>query len=144
MTEQGKPCPGGMLGMRHVALFVQDVDACLHFYMEVLGMQLEWQPDADNYYLTSGSDNLALHRAAANDVPSGPQRLDHIGFIIKTPADVDAWHRHFVQHGVKILQAPKTHRDGARSFYCADPAGNALQMIYHPPISDKAGPAQSG
>jgi catechol 2,3-dioxygenase-like lactoylglutathione lyase family enzyme len=125
-----------MLGMRHVALFVQDTDACLHFYIEVLGMKLEWQPDADNYYLTSGTDNLALHRAAASHDTSGPQRLDHIGFVIKTPADVDAWHTHFVAHGVKILQLPKTHRDGARSFYCADPAGNVVQMIYHPPISE--------
>lgn len=130
--------PDGMLGIRHVALFVQDIDACLHFYIEVLGMRLEWQPDPDNYYLTSGSDNLALHRAAASDVPVGPQRLDHIGFVMKTPADVDAWHTHFVQHKVKILQAPKTHRDGARSFYCADPAGNTIQMIFHAPISDKA------
>ena len=31
---------------------------------------------------------------------------------------------------------PKTHRDGARSFYCADPDGNVVQMIFHPPISN--------
>lgn len=130
--------PGGMLGLHHVALFVQDLDACLHFYIDVLGMKLEWQPDPDNYYLTSGPDNLALHRAAKSDAPSGPQRLDHIGFILKTPTDVDAWHAHFVQQGVKILQLPKTHRDGARSFYCEDPAGNVVQMIYHSPISDQS------
>jgi len=130
--------PQGMLGMRHVALFVQDMDACLHFYIDVLGMKLEWQPDPDNYYLTSGTDNLALHRAAANHDTSGSQRLDHIGFIIKNPADVDAWHTYFVECGVKISQLPKTHRDGARSFYCADPAGNTVQMIYHPPISKLA------
>lgn len=127
--------PGGMLGMRHVALLVQDMEACLAFYTETVGMRLEWQPDADNCYLTSGSDNLALHRANPERPPSGPQRLDHIGFIIRTPDEVDAWHAHFVSHGVKILQAPKTHRDGARSFYCADPAGNTIQLIYHPPIS---------
>ena len=124
--------------MHHVALFVQDLDACLHFYIDVLGMRIEWQPDPDNYYLTSGSDNLALHRAAKSTVPGKPQRLDHIGFIMKTPADVDAWHAHFVQHGVKILQLPKTHRDGARSFYCEDPAGTVVQMIYHPPISNQS------
>ena len=128
--------PGGMLGMRHVALFVQDMDACLHFYIDILGMKLEWQPDADNYYLTSGTDNLALHRANKDKTPNGPQRLDHIGFIIRTADAVDDWHAHFVKNNVKILQAPKTHRDGARSFYCADPAGNTVQMIYHPPISD--------
>lgn len=132
----GDAIPDGMLGMRHVALFVQDIDACLHFYIDVLGMKLEWKPDDDNYYLTSGTDNLALHRGDSGKTPSGPQRLDHIGFIIRTADAVDDWHSHFVKSGVKILQAPKTHRDGARSFYCVDPAGNTVQMIYHPPISD--------
>jgi catechol 2,3-dioxygenase-like lactoylglutathione lyase family enzyme len=130
--------PGGMLGLRHVALFVREMDACLRFYIDVLGMRLEWQPDADNYYLTSGSDNLALHRAPASHDTSGSQRLDHIGFIIRTPDEVDAWHAHFTKHGVKILRQPATHRDGARSFYCEDPAGNTVQIIYHPPISDKS------
>ena len=130
--------PGGLLGLRHVALFVCDIEACVRFYTEVLGMQVEWQPDADNYYLSSGTDSLALHRASAEQAPLGPQRLDHIGFIIRTPEEVDAWHAHFVRHGVKVLQPPKTHRDGARSFYCTDPAGNAVQIIYHPPISGAA------
>ncbi len=130
--------PEGLLGLRHVALFVDDIDACLHFYIDILGMQLEWQPDADNYYLTSGSDNLALHRAPGRQYTSGSQRLDHIGFVIRTPKEVDAWHAHFVEHGVKILRQPSTHRDGARSFYCEDPAGNTVQIIYHPPISDKS------
>lgn len=128
------PRPDGMAGMRHVALFVQDMDACIRFYVELLGMKIEWQPDPDNYYLTSGVDNVALHRAT--DAPSGVQRLDHIGFIIKTPADVDAWHTYLAAHGVRILQLPRTHRDGAHSFYCADPAGNVVQLIYHPPIAD--------
>jgi catechol 2,3-dioxygenase-like lactoylglutathione lyase family enzyme len=127
-----------MLGLRHVALFAEDLEACLRFYVNLLGMQVEWQPDVDNYYLTSGSDNLALHRTTAAAAQSG-QRLDHIGFIIKTPADVDSWHEHLVNNGVKILQPPKTHRDGARSLYCVDPAGTMVQFIYHPPISDQAG-----
>lgn len=130
--------PSGMLGMHHVALFVEDLDACLHFYVDLLGMRVEWQPDADNYYLTSGNDNLALHRSG-KPAESG-QRLDHIGFIIRSPAEVDGWHAHLVAHGVKILQPPRTHRDGARSFYCADPVGNMVQIIYHPPISDRINP----
>ena len=33
------------------------------FYVDVLGFRVEWEPDPDNVYLTSGVDNLALHRA---------------------------------------------------------------------------------
>lgn len=127
--------PGGMMGMHHVALFVHNLEDCLSFYRDVVGMQEEWQPDPDNIYLTSGTDNLALHRLAADKTLDGAQRLDHIGFIMKTPEDVDVWHTHLVNNGTKIAQAPKTHRDGARSLYCFDPAGNLVQFIYHKPIS---------
>lgn len=125
--------PPAHAGMRHVALFVADLDACLFFYRDLLGMSIEWQPDPDNIYLCSGTDNVALHRA--EQPPEGPQRLDHIGFILPTIDDVDPWHDFFVANEVRIAQAPKTHRDGARSFYCYDPAGTLVQLIYHPPIS---------
>ena len=131
-----RPFPGGMLGMHHVALFVSDLEACLQFYRDWVGMEVEWQPDADNIYLTSGKDNVALHRLAGQ-AAEGQQRLDHIGFILQTPDDVDAWHDHLVGHQVRIAQPPKTHRDGARSFYCHDPAGTLVQFIYHPPIAGR-------
>lgn len=121
-------------GLRHVALTVKNLEECVRFYTDILKMTLEWQPDDDNYYLTSGNDNLALHRAPEDFEPSKYQRLDHIGFILKTPEDVDAWHECFVKHNVDIKAKPRTHRDGARSFYAADPDGNIVQMIYHPPI----------
>jgi catechol 2,3-dioxygenase-like lactoylglutathione lyase family enzyme len=123
------------LGLRHVALFVKELEACRDFYTKLLGMEVEWQPDADNIYLTSGNDNLALHRAKNTFAEKDQQRLDHIGFIIETPEAVDDWHQFLQKNGVTILMAPKTHRDGARSFYCEDPAGTHVQMIYHPPIS---------
>jgi catechol 2,3-dioxygenase-like lactoylglutathione lyase family enzyme len=123
-------------GMRHVALYVTDLPACEHFYVALLGMDVEWRPDPDNLYLTSGCDNLALHAAADEPADKG-QRLDHIGFILRQETDVDEWYVFLLDHGVKIAGAPRTHRDGARSFYCFDPGGNAVQMIYHPPIADK-------
>lgn len=118
----------------HVALQVRDLAACEKFYVELLGMRVEWRPDADNVYLTSGRDNLALHRSDATPTPHG-QRLDHIGFVLANAAAVDAWHAFLASHAVTILQAPKTHRDGARSFYCRDPDGNTVQMIHHPPLT---------
>ena len=126
--------PPATSGLRHIALFVKDLEACAHFYIELLGMQIEWQPDVDNLYLTSGNDNLALHRGSA-DFDTATQRLDHIGFIIDTPEQVDEWFQFLSHHNVPLRQPPRTHRDGARSFYCYDPAGMTVQLIYHPPIS---------
>ena len=50
------------LGLRHVAINVRDVRKSVDFYTRVMGMSVEWEPDPDNVYLTSGSDNLAIHR----------------------------------------------------------------------------------
>lgn len=135
--------PNPTAGMRHVALFVPDLDAACFFYIDLLGMHLEWQPDPENIYLCSGSDNVALHyrsesSAEARLDPSN-QRLDHIGFIIDKIDDVDGWYDFLVANNVKMQSKPRTHRDGARSFYCLDPSGTVVQIIYHPPISGKFG-----
>lgn len=124
-------------GLRHVALSVQRLEACRDFYVNLMGMQIEWQPDEDNIYLTSGNDNLALHRASSRESQAGRQQLDHIGFLLDTLEDVDAWHEFLKAHGVTITKAPKTHRDGARSFYCEDPDGVSVQLIHHPPLAGK-------
>jgi len=129
--------PNATAGLRHVALTVQNLEACERFYIELLGMRVEWRPDADNVYLTGGQDNLALHRASADFEPGSDQRLDHIGFVINEIGEVDEWHRFLKSEGVPILKEPRTHRDGARSFYCSDPDGNTVQIIYHPPLAKK-------
>ena len=126
--------PAATLGMRHVALNVRDLQVCERFYVDLLGMTVEWRPDADNVYLTSGNDNLALHRVTADGPAVTGQRLDHIGFFIASPEQVDDWHAFLKENGVEIKASPRTHRDGARSFYCADPEGTVVQVIFHPPM----------
>ena len=123
--------PGNTNGMRHVALFAHEFEASEHFYTELLGMEVEWRPDADNVYLSSGNDNLALHRSEIQ--PAG--KLDHIGFFINDINLIDEWFDFLKSNDVRMLTEPRTHRDGARSFYCLDPSGVRVQMIYHPPIA---------
>lgn len=133
MNASASQYPCGMLGIRHIALFIKELEKAVDFYTRVMGMQIEWQPDADNVYLTNGGDVFALHRVDYE--PQAQQRLDHIGFVLKTAEDVDNWYAYFVKNKVKITEAPKTHRDGSHGFYCLDPVGHLLELIYHPPIS---------
>jgi catechol 2,3-dioxygenase-like lactoylglutathione lyase family enzyme len=137
-------------GLRHLALNVRDVAAMQRFYVGLLGFAVEWEPDADNVYLSSGVDNLALHRsnspAAGGSAPTTAIRstgegdgsaLDHFGLIVRSAADVDAWAAFLESRGVTLDAKPRTHRDGARSCYFKDPDGNSVQIIHHPPISGK-------
>jgi catechol 2,3-dioxygenase-like lactoylglutathione lyase family enzyme len=128
------------LGLRHVALNVGDPQAMKSFYVELLGFSVEWEPDPDNVYLTSGSDNLALHRArplqgARGEQAGPPQSLDHLGLLVASAEEVDAWAAFLEERGIRLDAGPRTHRDGARSLYLRDPEGNRLQIIYHPPIA---------
>jgi len=112
------------------------------FYVDLLGFDVEWEPDADNVYLSSGTDNLALHRAPlAGTGQEGqgavPGALDHLGLIVRSAEDVDRWAAFLESRDVVLEAQPRTHRDGARSFYLRDPDGNAIQIIHHPPISQK-------
>ena len=122
-------------GLRHLALHARDLDAMKKFYVDVLGFTVEWEPDPDNTYLTSGTDNLALHRAKGEVARAGA--LDHLGLIVRAPEDVDTWAAFLESRGVVLAATPKTHRDGARSCYFHDPDGNAIQIIHHPPISGR-------
>lgn len=120
-------------GMRHVALRVADVERSKHFYEEVFGMRVVWQPDPDNAYLSSGSDNLALHREpGTGKTQSGGEVLDHIGFFV---ADLNKLRQGFAwaeQQGLDIARPLRQHRDGTHSFYIRDPDGVVVQLIHDP------------
>ena len=138
-------------GLRHLALNVRALDAMKRFYVDLLGFAVEWEPDADNVYLSSGLDNLALHRP--HGVEGDPQGrppgghtgpplsarspLDHLGLIVRTADEVDRWASFLESRGVTLDAKPRTHRDGARSCYFQDPDGNTIQIIHHPRISQK-------
>jgi catechol 2,3-dioxygenase-like lactoylglutathione lyase family enzyme len=125
-----------LLGIRHVAVFVPNLEVAERFWVDVMGYAVEWRPDSDNVYLCSGTDNLALHRGATieSDVTVG-QRLDHIGLAVPAPQDVDAWAAHLRASGVVLKAAPKSHRDGSRSLYFQAPDGTLVQIIHHRPLS---------
>ncbi len=130
MTELTRPKHAGM---RHVALNVLKLASMEQFYVELLGFEVEWRPDAENLYLCSGNDNLALH--VVEDTGGKHQSLAHTGIIVDQITEVDDWYEFLVANKVEMINAPKTHRDGARSFYCYDPEKNVIQVIFHPPLS---------
>ncbi len=121
-------------GLRHVALNVVDVANSIDFYTKIFGMHVVWKPDSNNAYLSSGCDNLALHQTITSKTDF-PDRLDHLGFIVATAHEVDKAASALRRQKVRILKPARTHRDGSRSLYCADPDGTVIQILYEPTLS---------
>jgi len=130
-------------GLRHVALRVTNLARSRTFYEQLLGMKVVWEPDHDNVYFSSGSDNFALHQIPPSELaahqPMTGQLLDHIGVILENPEAVDRMYREveprLQQLGGQVVKPPKQHRDGSYSFYFSDPDGIVIQALYEPVIS---------
>lgn len=131
----------GIRGLRHLALKVTDLTRSRTFYETLFGMRVVWEPDTENVYLSSGADNLALHQLPTDELAAHRgakhQLLDHLGFIMDSPASVDRLLKQSERFGAHIVKPPKRHRDGSYSFYMADPDGNVVQVLYEPNISGK-------
>jgi catechol 2,3-dioxygenase-like lactoylglutathione lyase family enzyme len=126
----------GLKGMRHIALKVKDVARAKEFYQEVLGLEVVWEPDPQNVYLSCGCDNIAIH--GVSDVfadTAQEKQLDHLGFVVEDVERVRALEKEFIAKGVPIVHPFKVHRDGSASFYCADPDGIVIQLLYEPQLS---------
>ena len=120
-------------GLRHLALNVRDVALSANFYQWAFGMRIVWQPDAENAYLSSGCDNLALHRGPVGD--RSEQSLDHLGFVVATIEELESGYDWARKNQLDFARPLRRHRDGSISFYLRDPDGNVIQVLYEPSIS---------
>jgi catechol 2,3-dioxygenase-like lactoylglutathione lyase family enzyme len=130
-------------GLRHLALGVRQLEAMKRFYVDLLGFDVEWEPDADNVYLSSGIDNLAAPFDSAHDRPriARGKPVDHRGEQARSfrgdCAIACRWMRaaFLESRGVTIDAPPRTATAPGPAI--SDPDGNSVQIIHHPPISGK-------
>ena len=118
------------LGLRHLALRVKDPQASKRFYQECFGMKIVWEPDPDNVYLSSGIDNLALHR----DAVEGPGALDHFGFVVGSKEEVDAVMEQARMAGAEIVKFAEDTFWGGYSGYFQDPDQHLWEVVWNPEL----------
>lgn len=121
-------------GLRHVAIEVPKFEECIAFYNEILGMKILRRASDNLVYLGCGNDVLSLGRLCGEDKGAGGY-VDHYGFVVDSREDLEDWYIFLKEQGVKVLDVPHDHSDGARSFHITDPAGNVIQPLYHPAVS---------
>ena len=115
---------------------IRDAARAKRFYQDILGLEVVWEPDPQNVYLSSGWDNLAIHEVSEAFLQTAEEKqLDHLGFLVDSIERVRTLEAEFRSHHVTIVHPFKVHRDGSASFYCADPDGIVIQILYEPALS---------
>jgi catechol 2,3-dioxygenase-like lactoylglutathione lyase family enzyme len=122
-----------ILGLRHLALRVADPQASKRFYCDSFGMAggVGAGPRQRLPVVGVRQPGPAPRRAG------GAGALDHLGFIVDSKEEVDRLAQQLGERGVAVAAAPRDHRDGSRSFYCLDPDGLRIQVLYEPTLSQQ-------
>jgi len=118
----------------HVVLTTRDLPACLHFYSDVLGMQLEkfQTPTETRIALKFGKQKINVHEWGREFTPrahvAAPGTLD-LCFIASVPLEKVI--EKLRQSNVKIIEGPVL-KTGAvhklRSVYVRDPDLNLVEI----------------
>lgn len=129
-------------------MYVDDQDAAVTFYTEVLGFNVSADQDLPNMRwvtvcLPSDDSRHVLLQLIGDDAPTGADtaretellhKLTERGattWMILTAPDVDAVHSTLTDAGVEILQPP-TDQPYGRDMAFADPFGNQIRVTEPP------------
>lgn len=118
-----------------VGLFVNDMRTMVAFYRDVLGMQTNWNGEANAELTANGTrlifygrvdfENMVAHPFS---YPQGLNGTMEIAFDLPNRPDVDSEYRRLIAAGAASVLEPTDEPWGQRTCYIADPEGNLLEF----------------
>lgn len=123
-------------------LFVQDLDRCMTFYKDILGLEPVFT-DADSAaYQMEDHDFVLLKTSAAarmvgEEALSFGKEAGHRVLLCIGVEDVDATYKTLTDKGLTFIKPPKSQHWGRRTAYFADPEGNLWELWHSLPDEPK-------
>jgi catechol-2,3-dioxygenase len=115
-------------GLNHITLRVNNIGKAEQFYGEVLGFRVEKKMGRSMTVYRIGTDTLVLVEAeTAYEKGTRDYRVDHFGFFVDTPEQVDQLAEQFREQEVTILSGPSNRKTG-RFVFISDPDGNMIEI----------------
>jgi catechol 2,3-dioxygenase-like lactoylglutathione lyase family enzyme len=138
-----------MSGFRHVGIIVKDIDASLHFYKDLLGLELiqDFCDDSDYINEVSGLKNVNAHMIKLKtkdgiiveilkylnhptdfiDHPIYNAGICHIAFQVDSTDKMYIWLK---ENGVKVISKPILSSEKiAKVFFCFDPNNVRVEIV---------------
>jgi catechol 2,3-dioxygenase-like lactoylglutathione lyase family enzyme len=128
---------GPVAGLAEIVLWVRDMDAALHFYRDLFGLEVISPPELPNKFLRAGPgadgvpEMIVLiphpEGAGAAFPREKPKRvLHHLAFRARA---YDELQRRFEAEGVEVRGGVHPVLKGVRTFYVDDPDNNEVEVI---------------
>jgi lactoylglutathione lyase len=121
-------------------LVVHDLEKCVSFYRDILGLQLKSKEDDFAYLVfrnqaVPGVAVLSIDSAAKNISEAQIQRRDkgtYRTYFAVFLEDVDEEYESLKSKGVHFIKPPTTYPWGQRIAYFEDPEGNLWEISHFP------------
>jgi catechol 2,3-dioxygenase-like lactoylglutathione lyase family enzyme len=118
-------------GLTHLALAVRDVERSFAFYQKVFGMVAVYRDDDFLQAQTPGArDVLVFERKRTKPNPGGG--VQHFGFRLKSPEDIDA-----AAEAVRVaggtIRSQGEFCPGEPYLFCLDPDGYEVEIWFELP-----------
>ncbi len=113
-------------------LFVNNLDAALAFYRDLLGIKLLHDGRAQGYLLFDAGLSLVLETVADDAPPQEQALVGRFSGASFTVADIQAEHLRLSAAGVAFDAPPEKQFWGGWTASFTDPAGNTLQLAQLP------------
>jgi catechol 2,3-dioxygenase-like lactoylglutathione lyase family enzyme len=111
----------------HVAIVVKDLETCVRFYSEVLGLESLERPafDFPGHWFQVGP-TTQLHLMVLDETI--PQTMRHMAIEVEDFAETI---RTLADRGINITDGPGKRIDGSDYLFCSDPDGNLIEIVKH-------------
>jgi catechol 2,3-dioxygenase-like lactoylglutathione lyase family enzyme len=129
---------GPVAGLAEIVLWTRNMEAALHFYRDLFGLELISPPELPNKFLRAGGGDdgvpemivLVPHPDPSSQFPrEKPKRvLHHLAFRIDAGA-YDELQDRCAAEGLEVRSGIHPVLKGVRTFYVDDPDGNEVECI---------------